>query len=207
MQSNAQLVIDLNGKSNCGFSASSFCGNIVTDAPRDFIVVNANGGSFSSNEDALDYMYRGNKGVVKSERYDKILSIPYYKYNDVIPDDVQVYFKQVANDSDEVKLYGVSLGDLLFSFGENAKKDVFVKFYTDPVFSDWGLYVMDGNGTTNSYFYDNCVKSQGVIYRKGTPQNRFLFNATAGTGFNALVGRSATSGATIVGYLCARYFE
>ena len=201
-----QLVLDLNGKSNAGLSSCSFCDNVVTDSPRDFIDVKPNGGSFSSNEDNLDYIYKGNTGVVKKERYEEILSIPYYKYNDVIPDDVKVYFKQVSNNSDEVKLYGVSLGDLLFSFGENAKKDVFVKLYADTVDPSWYLLVMDGNGTTHQYNYHDCAKSYGIIYRKGTPQNRALFNdATAG--FNAYVGTTATSGSTVACYLCARYFE
>jgi hypothetical protein len=77
-----QLVLDLNGKSNVGFSASSFCDNVVTDAPRDFISVNYNGGSFSTNYQVFDFQYKNNSGVVHGDKVTKMIKVICYGVNE-----------------------------------------------------------------------------------------------------------------------------
>lgn len=184
MQSNAQLVIDLNGKSNCGFSASSFCGNIVTDAPRDFIRVVNNGGTFSTNYQVLDYQYKNNRGVVHGDKVTKMIKVICYAVNEPA---VGVRYAKIQNVLSPVAyLYGFAIEDFLFAFGSKVNKAVKVTLengvpnsnlnttnrYGVKIFSNTGILV----NTENAEAVQNHTLSGDItIFKAGTNSYQELY--------------------------------
>lgn len=123
MHSTATLVIDLNGRASCGFSSSSFCDNVVTDAPRDFIRVDENGGSFSTYVSNLDYTYKGNTGVVHGDNVTKMIKVTCYNVNETPSGD---RYAKIMNAlaPQNADLYGFEIGDFIFCFGDYVNKAV-----------------------------------------------------------------------------------
>jgi hypothetical protein len=173
---------------NQSFVSTIIANNSVEDGPRDFIV---NSVSSWNVANIGSYEYKGNTGILKGEDKIKlVLRIPYYTYGATIPDGTLRYIQQRSANSNYCDLVGVTIGDLLFSFGENTQHDILAETepkynttLTEPEylreFSDSGTFV-------NSDTYKNvggaiCT----AIYDAGVVDTKGVFDGTFG-GYDCL---------------------
>lgn len=188
------------------FDNSSFCNNVImsfSGNDRKWIYT-LNVGGFNL-ADIGNYIYKNNIGGDKGEKFKKLVAIPYYKSGDTIPAGVDVYFQQVH--SYVAKLYGCTIGDYLFGFGENSKKDVLAQFIADKDVSNTHyIGKVDANGTGHVYDENESALSIPIVYKSGTPQTRLLFNSTTDT-LCAIIGSSANTDDTIYGLLSVEYLD
>ena len=210
LANSAMIVFDLNGNSDVGFSDSSFCDNVVHDGEREFVDTLFNGGTWSTDEDNMHYVYSGNKGVIKKDNTRFLLSLPFYGANDSVPAGTTKYIKRVSGY--EAKMYGVTLSDFVFGFGEGLHKDIAVELkvgmYSDFANNNplWYVGIINDLGATTIYDQGESVWSIPVIHKKGSPVNRQLFNESD-TELNCSISTTAVSGSLVVGYLDIHYVD
>jgi hypothetical protein len=181
---------------NQSFVSTIIANNSVEDGPRDFIV---NGVSSWNLSNIGSYEYKGNTGVLKGEDKIKlVLRIPYYTYGATIPDGTLRYFQQRSANSVFCDLVGVTIGDLLFSFGENTQHDILAE--TEPKYFDalanmnWVREFSDSGTFVNSDTYHSVAGGIcTAIYDAGVVDTKGVFDGTFG-GYDCLViGQSGMS--------------
>jgi hypothetical protein len=188
LRNNATLNFKGSG-SNQSFVSTIIANNSVEDGPRDFIV---NGVSSWNVSNIGSYEYKGNTGVLKGEDKIKlVLRIPYYTYGATIPDGTLRYIQQRSANSNFCDLVGVTIGDLLFSFGENTQHDILAE--TEPKYNagvniPFALREFSDSGTfVNSDTYQNVFGAIcTAIYDAGVVATKGVFDGTFG-GYDCLV--------------------
>ena len=121
-----------------------------------------------------------------------VLRIPYYTYGATIPDGTLRYIQQRSSLGQYCDLVGVTIGDLLFSFGENTQHDIFIN--TEPIyslqqdavsrylreFSDSGTFVNSDTSTNVAGGIASIIYDAGVVDTKG------IFDGTF-SGYDCLI--------------------
>ena len=174
---------------NQTFVKTIIANNSVEDGPRDFIV---NGVSSWNLANIGSYEYNGNTGILKGEDKIKlVLRIPYYTYGATIPDGTLRYFQQRSANSDYCDLKGVTIGDVLFSFGENTQHDILAR--TEPPCNTYGAgpnYLREFSDSGTFVNSDTYQKVAGAIctaiYDAGVVDTKGIFDGTFG-GYDCVV--------------------
>ena len=173
---------------NQSFVKTIIANNSIEDGPRDFIV---NGVSSWNLSNIGSYEYKGNTGILKGEDKIKlVLRLPYYHNGATIPDGTLRYIQQRPSLSSYCDLVGVTIGDLLFSFGENTQHDILAK--TEPTYVDsyaswnWVREFSDSGTFINSDTYQNAAGAIcTAIYDAGVVDSKGIFDGTFG-GYDCL---------------------
>jgi hypothetical protein len=199
LKNNACLRFSSHGSSNHSFVNTSICNNNVADGPREFV---ENSDANWNYADIGNYEYKNNTGTIKAEDSIKIaLRLYWYSYGATIPDGVKRYLQQESANSNTAFLKGVSIKDLLFSFGEDTTRDILAR--TDPNVTSIGfnysfLNDFSSNGTrVNSGTFDNvggCVGS--ALYRKGITPTKEVFDGSFTDDFVFVAHNGMTDGDT-----------
>ena len=194
LRNNATLNLKGSG-SNQSFVSTIIANNSVEDGPRDFIVNSVSSWNLSN---IGSYEYKGNTGILKGEDKVKIiLRLPYYHNGSTIPDGTLRYIHQRTSLNVYCDLVGVTIGDLLFSFGENTQHDILIKIEPTYVDSDasfnWVREFSDSGTFVNSDTYQKVAGAIcTAIYDAGVVDTKGVFDGTFG-GYDCLVIDSTLS--------------
>ena len=116
------VSLHVTGYSDLLLERSSIVGNVMLGTARNVVVFAA----YNFAASGQDYVYRDNVNTILKESYEKEIEVPYYHSGDTIPAGVTKYVQEDV--TNRGVLHGFSLRSLLFSFGENLKKDVVAEF-------------------------------------------------------------------------------
>lgn len=151
--------LHVTGHSNLIFQRSSICNNVMLGTTRN--VVSFAAWNFDTT-DCGEYVYKNNTNVLRGEKYRKLVKVPYYKSGDTIPAGTTKYIQQISTGI-AAQLHGFTIRDLLFNFGEAAKK---------PVYACVNLYSFGNTGSAAS-----SVSSLGLVTTLDSSTN-YVFEVT-----------------------------
>ena len=188
---------------NQSFVTTIIANNSVEDGPRDFVV---NGVSSWNVANIGSYEYNGNTGILKGDSYEKEIEVPYYHSGDTIPDGVTKYVQEDGTNTGV--LHGFALIDLLFSFGENLKKDVVVELKNLSYLGvTWVYRAISSAGVVTIYEYNTggneIMIAPPEVHKAGSVATREIY----GTAAAVYAYSGMTTGDTMHGVLSVRYMD
>lgn len=154
------------------FKASSFCNNVITDGPREFITYN------NAHFDLVNfgsYKYANNQGAERNEKAKLALILPFYAYDESVPDNVKKYIKRTGASPAGALLHGFTIENTLFSFGENTKKCVYASVgsgYYSGLGTGSVNFISAANTKANNNYFNGAIP---IVYSAGTPASREIY--------------------------------
>lgn len=190
------------GFSNVALVRSSIRNNTMIGTKRDVVqFMEYNFATLSQ-----DYVYKDNANVDYGESYEKEIAVPYYHSGDTIPAGVTKYVQEDGTNT--AVLHGFTLRDLLFSFGENLKKDVVAEFkQLWNGGSTWVYRSISSAGVETRYLYagggSEILVGMPEVHKAGSIATREIYGTAQALIANSLM----TTGDTMHGVLSVRYID
>lgn len=162
------------------FEESYFCNNVImsNNGQNRYWISTTSVAGFNK-ADIGAYVYRNNIGANKDGHKNSfVVKVPYVGDGDTVPTGVTKYIQQIGNNSNNCKLYGFTIDDLLFTFGEDLKSKVLVDIKPRTLANVVVEY--DSNKAVDNTIVH--MEADSVIYGIGTGASEPVFNGSFGTG-------------------------
>ena len=196
------VSLHVTGYSNLLLERSSIVGNTMIGTERNVVAFSA----YNFANSGQDYVYKDNVNTSLNESSEKEIAVPYYHSGDTIPDGVTKYVQEDGTNT--AVLHGFTLRDLLFSFGENLKKDVVVEFkQLWNGGSSWVYRAISSSGVETNYSYAGggyeILVGMPEVHKAGSIATREIY----GTAQAVIANSGMTTGDTMHGVLSVRYMD
>ena len=196
------VSLHVTGYSNLLLERSSIVGNTMIGTERNVVAFSAD--NFANS--GQDYVDKDNVNTSLNESAEKEIAVPYYHSGDTIPDGVTKYVQEDGTNT--AVLHGFTLRDLLFSFGENLKKDVVVEckqLWNGG--SSWVYRAISSSGVETNYSYagggDEILVGMPEVHKAGSIATREIY----GTAQALIANSGMTTGDIMHGVLSVRYMD